>query len=375
MPIPTLAALATKLAIRLNDTGNGTWDDEDELYPFLNSSRRRTIMKTGCHNGVVDVALSSDKHTYDCYPLVQVKAARIGHLLSPRKMSEMPVFKEDWDNYRGTTPTEWMPVSGSSIRIFPPPNSTAMGMIESLAQAPTAGGTGYVRDDTFTIDSASTDAQGYVSGVSEGVVTSVTLSRDAEGAPYRGYSYTVGTAKATTTVTGVGEGLTVEIESIVSLKAYGVADVDDMGAGMIATVTAAPTAAGTGYTVGDLLHVIETDASNGVVRVATITGAGTTGPVATVTLLQAGMGYSVATGKATSGGTGTSCTVAVATIKDGTTIPITEIPVAFAEEAILLGAEEEARRARPTMFRSLEVADQLHTRWLEICGDIKGAMG
>lgn len=71
--------------------------------------------------------------------------------------------------------------------------------------------------------------------------------------------------------------------------------------------TAVKNGAGTGYTVGDVLTIA--DGTNGKVRVATITGGGATGPVGTVTLLDAGYGYSTATAATTTGGTGTGATV------------------------------------------------------------------
>jgi hypothetical protein len=81
-----------------------------------------------------------------------------------------------------------------------------------------------------------------------------------------------------------------------------------LGAGSILTLASAPTAAGTGYTVGDVL-TITTGGTGGTARVLTITGGGGTGPVGTVELVTAGANYTTGTGKATSGGTGSSCTL------------------------------------------------------------------
>lgn len=80
--------------------------------------------------------------------------------------------------------------------------------------------------------------------------------------------------------------------------------------GAISTATLG--AAGTGYTVGDILTLA--DGTGGQARVLTITGGGGTGPVGTFKIVAAGSGYTVAT-HATTGGTGNSdCTIAVATI-------------------------------------------------------------
>lgn len=78
--------------------------------------------------------------------------------------------------------------------------------------------------------------------------------------------------------------------------------------GGIATV--AITAAGTGYTEGDILTIIETGAQGGRVVLTEVAG----GVPSVVTLIDAGTGYSVATGKVTTGGTGTGCTISVATL-------------------------------------------------------------
>jgi Ca2+-binding RTX toxin-like protein len=79
----------------------------------------------------------------------------------------------------------------------------------------------------------------------------------------------------------------------------------------IATVTLG--AAGTGYTVGDVLTLAGSKVNPGTVTVATITGGGATGPVGTVTLTTAGSGYAAATA-ATTGGTGTGATITIATL-------------------------------------------------------------
>lgn len=84
-------------------------------------------------------------------------------------------------------------------------------------------------------------------------------------------------------------------------------------AGVISTVNATPTAAGTGYVVGDILTI-----SGGTLGTVKVTAVGGGGAVTTVALYEPGTGgYSVASGTATTGGTGTGCTVnitAVATL-------------------------------------------------------------
>jgi hypothetical protein len=81
--------------------------------------------------------------------------------------------------------------------------------------------------------------------------------------------------------------------------------------GVISTVASAPTAGGTGYTLNDVL-TISTGGTGGTV---TATGV-SAGIVTAVTLTTAGTGYTTGTGKATTGGTGTGCTVNITALVD-----------------------------------------------------------
>lgn len=83
--------------------------------------------------------------------------------------------------------------------------------------------------------------------------------------------------------------------------------------GLLRTIGAAPTAGGTGYTVGDILTL--TESAGGQVRVTSVSSGVVTG----VELYAGGLGgYTTGTGKATSGGTGTGCTVNVTAVVSGT---------------------------------------------------------
>lgn len=83
------------------------------------------------------------------------------------------------------------------------------GGITSLAVAPTVGGTGYAVGDLFNITTGGTVGKGRVTAVTgSGVVTAVSLYS-------AGLTYTTGTGKATTTISGVGNnGLTVNILAV-----------------------------------------------------------------------------------------------------------------------------------------------------------------
>ncbi len=86
----------------------------------------------------------------------------------------------------------------------------------------------------------------------------------------------------------------------------------DNTAGHIAIVASAPTAGGTGYTVGDVL-TITTGGTGGQVTVASVSG----GVVTAVTLTAIGSGYTTGTGKATTGGTGSGATINITSVGTG----------------------------------------------------------
>jgi hypothetical protein len=102
----------------------------------------------------------------------------------------------------------------------------------------------------------------------------------------------------------------------------GVVEVDSVigaSSSIIATVNSTPTAAGTGYTVGDILTI--SGGNLGAVIVTSISGGNPTGPVTGVQLVSSGSGgYATGAGKATTGGTGTSCTIEILTLGTGSSI-------------------------------------------------------
>lgn len=73
----------------------------------------------------------------------------------------------------------------------------------------------------------------------------------------------------------------------------------------ILAILAAPTAGGTGYKVGDILKVSE--GASGTVKVTAVSS----GVVTAVELITGGVNYTTGSGKATTGGTGTGCTIEI----------------------------------------------------------------
>lgn len=83
--------------------------------------------------------------------------------------------------------------------------------------------------------------------------------------------------------------------------------------GSISALNSTPTAGGTGYSVGDTL-TISTGGTLATVRVAEVDA----GVVKLVQLLNEGMNYTTGTGKSTTGGTGSGCTVNITTVRSST---------------------------------------------------------
>lgn len=81
-------------------------------------------------------------------------------------------------------------------------------------------------------------------------------------------------------------------------------------AGVITALNATPTAGGTNYTLFDVLTITTGSGT----ALALVVSLGVSNAVAAIEILEGGSGYSTGAGQATSGGTGTSCTVNVSTI-------------------------------------------------------------
>jgi hypothetical protein len=83
--------------------------------------------------------------------------------------------------------------------------------------------------------------------------------------------------------------------------------------------TVAVNAEGTGYVVGDILTVVQSGASGGRLQVSAVTAGGA---VSGLTVVRGGANYSVTNGLATTGGTGTGCTINILTVAPGTFVNI-----------------------------------------------------
>ncbi len=155
-------------------------------------------------------------HTYDVSPIFEPTEVTLGDALKKVSLEDVGVSLESWNNTAAGTPTHWMSLTGSSIRIWPTPSAAALGIIGVLSPTPTAAGTGYVVGDVLTISTGGTGATATVTSITSGTgaVTGVELTT-------RGSGYTAGTAKATTG--GTGTNCTLAITSLATLNTHGYA--------------------------------------------------------------------------------------------------------------------------------------------------------
>ncbi len=93
-----------------------------------------------------------------------------------------------------------------------------------------------------------------------------------------------------------------------SYEAFGITSIT-RNTGGITAFNSTPTAGGTGYVVGDILTVTTGGTNGKAIVTSTVAGV-----VSTIALLASGSGYTTGTGKATSGGTGSGCTVEITSI-------------------------------------------------------------
>jgi len=152
------------------------------------------------------------------------------------------------------------------------------------------------------------------------------------------------------------------VATITTAAAHGLAvgegvDVSGMGGtGAIYAVAKAPTAGGTGYAVDDTLIVSE--GTGGQVKVVTVSA----GVVTAIALYAQGTaGYTVGTGKATTGGTGTGCTIEITGAGYNIDAIVASVPDAVHFTYASIGADE------------IEAADTGGTTKGNMVGNVGGA--
>lgn len=122
----TRGNLITALRTRLNDpTAGGNYTDA-QLDVFLNSAVRRVELETKCHLSTQTLSVSADDDTVDCAPVFDVQSVIANGIPLKRKtIPELELIRPNWDVATSGIPTEYVPFTGSIIKLSPPPNATA----------------------------------------------------------------------------------------------------------------------------------------------------------------------------------------------------------------------------------------------------------
>jgi len=127
---PSLSDLLAWLRVELNDTVGsaneaGTYTEE-ELTHFLNRAKAEVELRTRCHRARVSIPLTAGTHTYDTSPLFEaVEVSREGATLNVTALEDMSNLSQAWDGASNGTPKEALTLSGSQVRLYPPPDSAA----------------------------------------------------------------------------------------------------------------------------------------------------------------------------------------------------------------------------------------------------------
>ena len=124
---PRLTDLLAWLRIELGDVlenGNeaGTWSDS-ELVHFLNRAKTEVELQTRCHQVRVAVTVVAGTHTYDTSPVFAPEEVSVGGAtLTKQGLPDMATVSSAWDGAEEGAPAQWLPLTGSSLRIYPPPD-------------------------------------------------------------------------------------------------------------------------------------------------------------------------------------------------------------------------------------------------------------
>lgn len=108
--------------------------------------------------------------------------------------------------------------------------------------------------------------------------------------------------------------------------------------GSITGINPVPTVAGSGYVVGDILTI----STGGTLGKVIVTSVSSTGAVLGLELFGCGLTYTIGTGKATTGGTGTLCTVEITTVSVVGRITLASNHNLMIGETVLLSGFTEA---------------------------------
>jgi hypothetical protein len=129
-------------------------------------------------------------------------------------------------------------------------------------------------------------------------------------------------------------------------EGIGITSITRNGGGITA-INPTPTAGGSGYSLGDIL----TFSASGTLGKAKVTGITSAGAVTSVMLYGCGSGYVTGTGLATTGGTGTACTLAITSVGIvGRVVTAMNHNLAIGDSFVASGATEALWNAQYTVL-------------------------
>lgn len=129
MAFAALSTLRTELRRRLNDVSTANFLDS-ELDACLNIAYRESTILGRCHKIEKSVTLVFETPTsttdYDVDPIFEViQVMHNSIILAKTELADVGVYSASWATTTPGTPTKWMQLTGSTIRVSPGPDETA----------------------------------------------------------------------------------------------------------------------------------------------------------------------------------------------------------------------------------------------------------
>jgi len=130
---PDFDDLRTMLRARLNDYDDGNYSDTD-IDQFLNHAYRETTVAARCYKIRKSVALLTGTHTYHLDNVFEpIEVSVSGDILDRNDIGDLGVSLETWDSTASGTPTKWMHMRGSYIRVHPTPSANGTMIVYGYA--------------------------------------------------------------------------------------------------------------------------------------------------------------------------------------------------------------------------------------------------
>jgi len=125
----TLAGLRSMLRMRLNCVDLGSYS-VDEMDYCINLAYRETVVKTKCHKISESLTLVINQADYVLSTVFEPTEINLsGVILNRRNMEEMGISLSAWSSAAAGTPTDWMQMSGATIKLYPKPSAVGTAIV------------------------------------------------------------------------------------------------------------------------------------------------------------------------------------------------------------------------------------------------------